>query len=171
MDMIFDFDFETTEFSNDNYLMIGKVLTFATRFEGECKALSILLGIKQNFGTDNFDLDAFVQKLHDKRLFWHISHILKLPLRKLQQTRLLLEKARESRNFIAHELTLGFERIAETDEGRNILQNEIREHVGIIAEAEKSILLLSAILTHEEVPNANYLRNYQKNVIHWVMEV
>ena len=45
-DLPFDFDIARTEFSDAAYAAIGRALTFATRFEANCRALAALIGVQ-----------------------------------------------------------------------------------------------------------------------------
>jgi len=45
---IFMHDFERTAWADAYYSVIGRALTFATRFESLCRTLNVLFGIKGN---------------------------------------------------------------------------------------------------------------------------
>ena len=46
-DLVFDFDIARTEFSDAAYGAVGRALAFATRFETNCRALAVLIGVRE----------------------------------------------------------------------------------------------------------------------------
>ncbi len=153
---------ERTEYSDRIYSAIGRALTFAIQFEGNCRALAVLFGIRREASrlTPEFslsnpeDLAALANKLSERQLFHHIDAICR-GLRLAEEGQTILRKGREGRNALAHDFTFGIERQIETEEAQaNILQ-DLSACVKDIALADLVICLLSLAATqntHDACP-------------------
>ncbi len=169
------FPFKRTVFSDDTYGMIGRALTFATRFESDCRALSVLLGLRSKVNKGEFSLsdqkhvERFVTGLHKKMLHEHIENIKKV-LNLDEDIYKLVYDAKDARNHLVHELTLGIEYNIETEQGRENIVNDLRETVTKIARADLLVILLIAVKT-EGVFSGIGADSYFNNVLKWVLEV
>src|SRR5215471_11962850 len=144
-DPLFDFDTDRTEFSDATYAAIGRALTFATRFEANCRALAALIGVRDAMKArsvpDGESVDDLFVRLtqeywQDRRLRHHVTAVAlyeKLP----QDVRAILRVGRQARNEIAHELTLGIVAEIQTEEGRSTLLQSLRSTVAKIADADR----------------------------------
>jgi hypothetical protein len=166
---------DRTVFSDDTYGMIGRALTFATRFESNCRALSILLGLKSKVMKGEFSLSdqehvaVFVKGLHKKILYEHMKSI-KEHLNLDEDVYKLIYNAKDARNYLVHELTLGIEYNIETDQGRENVVNNLKETIIKIARADIFIICLMAAITNEELPCIS-VGSYINMVLKWVLEV
>src|SRR5688500_7119998 len=122
---LFDLPTERTEFSDAGYAAFGRSLVFATRFEANCRALAVLMGIKdrtqaqRNDSTllDDEEFRKLVAALWKKQLF-HQIQALNTSVHLTNDLRTVLNAAREARNYLAHDFGLGAQHEIETDAGR-----------------------------------------------------
>jgi hypothetical protein len=165
-------DFERTEFSDATYGVVGRALTYAQRFEADCKALRLLVEAttgklhRELFG-DEESWKEFIDRLHGQPLYGQIRNIsqrLQLP----GDIDGILQAARDARNAIAHEVCLGIQHDIETDVGRDRLVGEISRAVRHIVEGHLLILIGMAVLTNEQLPAKHYINSYCDKVVEWV---
>lgn len=167
---------ERTDFSDGVYSMIGRALTVASRFEVSCKALALLLGIRhRDHSSGSFsltrpeDLEALIAEITKRRLFQQIESVvahLKLP----EEATRLFHAARDDRNFIAHELTVGINHLLESDQHVTTLRSELAERVKRLAMADLAICLLLLIETREPLPTLEFISDYAETVKRWVCD-
>ena len=165
---IFMDEFERTEWADTHYAAIGRVLTFASRFEAVSKTLSALVGIK----SDRSLLDS------EERLKAFVNHLRKMPLAKHlsalnleeESVTTILNEARKARNEIAHEIALGLDRCLDSlpEESMKQLLDSLRTLSTRLAEGDRIVSYLVSVATNEEIPNAAFLKNYPKTVAEWV---
>jgi len=165
----FDFNFELTEFSIENYSIIGRALTIAIKFESEIKAISIFKELKSNpeLLTNEKEYKKLIKRI--KKFISLHNRIKELNLR--EDIEKILVKAKESRNYIVHESNLNFENISESEDGRKAIIRDYKEHIKNISEAEKLLLALQCILTNEALPNNEYWQNFSNKIVDWVVSV
>jgi hypothetical protein len=167
-----------TEFSDEGYAAIGRALTFATRFEANCRALAITLDLKRAMVDPNraFSLDdetalrELVETIHSRNLNNHVQ-ALTSRLKLSTDIDKLLHDARKARNMIAHELTLGADDEIETDRGRGLLLEMMEDGVRTIAQADVVVSALVALVTHEPMMTAHGMNGYADRVVEWVCTV
>lgn len=167
---IFMCDFERTVRADAYYSVIGRALTFATRFDSLCRALNVLLGIKQkkySLGSKE-EVIKLVNRLHKLRLIQHISSI----AGNKNELKRILDKGRCVRNEIAHDLTRGLDRCIDTlpDKHINNLMDRLRILIIELAEADKAVSFITSILTHESLPSPEFLTKYPSLIKKWVMD-
>src|SRR5262249_12245488 len=158
---------------------IGRALTFATRFEANCRALAALIGVheamKARSVPDGESVDDLFVRLtqeywQDRRLRHHVTAVAlyeKLP----QDVRAILRVGRQARNEIAHELTLGIVAEIQTEEGRSTLLQSLRSTVAKIADADRIVCVLAHIETQEPLPTVVAFDEFPKRVVEWVCDV
>ncbi|MEX0684309.1 MAG: hypothetical protein WD904_08720 [Dehalococcoidia bacterium] len=179
MDRLFDMEFERTEFSDENYGIVGRALAFAQKFEGDCKALRLLIQAKtgeldSSLFDDEVAFNKFVSDLHRESLSEQISQISKVVHEAIERLGLqssvdeTLQLARKDRNKIAHEVCLGIQWDIESDQGRKRLVDEVSDCIRRIAKANLVVLVISALLTHDDFPRRDYLDAYCDRVLEWV---
>lgn len=79
--------------------------------------------------------------------------------------------AKNARNFIVHELTLGFEKIAEKDKDREYVLESLKEKITKIAKANVMLIILICFETHEDAPTSDYMKKYTNMILTWVLNV
>jgi len=168
---IFMDDFERTEGGEAHYAVVGRTLTFASRFEAICKTLSALVGLKSDRSLLDSEeqLKVFFEQLHRMPLARHLSS---LSLEE-ESVAAILDEARKARNEIAHEVTLGLDRCLDSlPEGSiNYLLDRLRILSTRLAEGDKIVSYLASITTNEPIPNVEFLRNYTQMVAGWVCDL
>jgi hypothetical protein len=164
----FDYNFERTEFSDENYSLVGRALTYATKFEKEVKVLESMFYLKSNNGilNDEKALKEFIKRIEKFTLNQSIKE-----LGFESDIENILMKAKNARNFIAHELTIDLIDSADTSEEREYLLETLKNKITEIAEAEKIILLIQTISNKEELPDVSFFKEYSKKITDWVIDV
>jgi hypothetical protein len=177
MNDYFSLPAERAEFSDAIYSAIGRGLTFATLFESNCRALALLVGVKNQVISDvsfslsrQEDLDALVNDLQRKRLVDQINVVCS-DLGIDSESRRILQKGREARNAVAHELTLGLEHQVESDLGRDNYLDHLRILIEDLAVANLVVCLFSLLATGEGLPTMQFISQYPVRAVNWVCEV
>lgn len=176
IDLPFHFQNERTEFVDSFYAVVGRALTFATRYESNCRALAVIMGIKTalekgSFSLDNDeDLELFVKQITRRTLNENIKNIISglgLP----GDVSGVMHNARKARNEVAHSLTLQMEDVIGDDkQGESVLQ-QTKDLVSDIAEADRLVCTLLHLETNEHLPSLTYIQNYREMIVNWVCEV
>jgi hypothetical protein len=168
---IFMDDFERTVWSDAHYAAIGRALTFATRFEALCKTLNTMLSVKSERSSldSEDDIRYFVECIYKCSLAQHITSI----AGDENILKFVLNNARIARNKIAHEITLGLDRSIDSIPEPYVqnLMIQLKEIANTIAEADRIVSLISSIVTHENVPNHEFLEEYTKLIEKWVTDI
>jgi len=163
----FDFNYESTSFSDTNYTIVGKALTIATKFETEAKGIANILKLRDPHLITNKDrLSDFIVELEKFQHFHKTIKQIKINI----EVKTLLERAIDSRNFIAHELTKGLDSIAESNTARVNIIEQLRIHVFNIAEAEKYLLTINCLINKEPMPNDKYYNSFSTDIVNWVID-
>jgi len=159
---------DDTQVTRDIFTRVGKTLYIATRFESYCKSLRTLMDIKENVRSSELDLhdqesvEQFVADINKLSLHSHIQSITSKVQGGDDLSEILL-KAKNSRNFVAHELTLGLEQNIDNDPSFwDTIGQSIQDAVDSILVGEYLILLLIADTTHEEPPFPKYIESNRK---------
>lgn len=164
-------EFERTHYSDDLYSAVGRTLTIATRFENNCKSLSLLLGMKsnKNFLSDDIEFNKLIKKLINQKLFDDINTI----SGNSKELSSILNLAREARNRIAHELTIGLDCLLDTLPKEKLcnLEADMNDIINKIAEGDLVTSFLITKLTNEVLPNNDFLTNYKDNIVQWVIDM
>lgn len=151
----------------DFFAAVGRATALGAYFESGCKALVSLLELREKGplesteATTNLVMIVFARKLHKNVSF--LSS--RLPAKsEVIQT---LDGARESRNAIAHQTTLGFSHFLDHPEALSAGMAELYEHAHRIAEGIRFIDYFLAVATHEPVPTARVLLDYPDYLANW----
>ena len=78
---------------------------------------------------------------------------------------------RETRNEIAHELTLSIAAEIHTEEGRSTLLGSLRSAVAKIADADRIVCVLAHLETRGPLPTVAAFEEFPKRVVEWVCDV
>ena len=162
---------DTSQEVNDIFVKIGRALYVATRFESYCRTLNILLDLKSNVNKGELSLEnddqvnKFVNNILKSSLHKHIIFILELFHFNSDIPKLIFN-AKNARNYIAHEITLGMEQSTENDASfLEVKYKEIDDSITKILDAEFIIINIIALATHDNLPPTNYI---EKNKL-WVL--
>ena len=164
---------ERTEFTDDGYGVLGRALAVATEYEGNCRALNAVLGLKALPRLFDYEeiFREFCNSIRRKFLKANIETIIdKLNIRE-EEVISKLDIGREARNYVAHESAIGAPRILEIDSERKHLIEDLSKKVRDLAEANLIVNVIIQLITHEPIPTENYLRTYPDKVVEWVCEV
>ena len=164
---IFMDDFERTEWGDSIYSAIGRALTLATHFESSCRGLVGILQLKttpHEILESPTGIEEFSAELYRRSLGRNISTL--VPTQ--DDFRLLLDKARDARNEIAHEIALGIEDQEGLERNEDFLLRRIRELSLILAEADRAVCFALTVVTHDHMPNNNFLKEYPEKIARWV---
>ena len=162
---------KTSSEVNNIFVKIGRALYVATRFESYCRSLNFLLDAKSSTNKGDLSLgnddqvNKFVNKIQKLSLNKHIKSILN-SLNLGDDISKLIFNANGARNYIAHEITLGMEQNIENDASFwEAKYKEIDDSITKILSAEFVVILMIALVTHEDLPPTNYI---EKNKL-WVL--
>ncbi len=178
---------ERTEYSDELYAVIGRALAVATHYEANCKALVSMLEIKKQpalLKGKQEEVEEKLKKLWKRTFFKNIQVLTSFPKETAENQKddpetarakdfadyllKILDKAREARNDIAHEITLGIEDKAEYEEYRGTTIEMIQEQVKYIAEADFHIA--GFIENFNKTNIATSLDKYIERIMNWVCE-
>ena len=175
-DPVLETNFERTEFSDEVYGALGRALSFATKYETNCRALAVILGMKAVDVEGNAPLSEekyrkFVETLWRKRLYDHIENIAGKYEVVFGGIRAVLTEARHSRNRVAHQVSPDARHAVETDKGRSQILEDLHDYIGKIAKANFIICFLTCSVTHEPRPRVEYMDTYVREVQQWITKV
>lgn len=172
MTQIFELPSERTEYTDEIFGVLGRGLTYVTKFERDSKTLNSLFRLKSNPMESGRAFDKFATKLatrFDHALAGHLDEIVQFL--QAREVLPLLGEARRLRNWLAHEASLGIEARLDVDGERPKIISEIRDAVETVAHAHLIILLMVATQTHEQLPSTHFLREFPSRIVKWVCEV
>ncbi|MFC1911314.1 hypothetical protein ACFLXM_01395 [Chloroflexota bacterium] len=166
---VFMDDFERTEWGDSIYSAIGRLLTLATHFESSCRGLAVILQLKTT-PHEILESPAGIKDLSDKLYGRSLSRDISTFALTQDNFRHLLDKARNARNEIAHEITLGMEDQEGLDRNEELFLGRIRELSLTLAEADRAVCFALTVVTHDHMPNNDFLKEYTERIARWVCE-
>ncbi len=163
-------DFERTKYSDTIFSIVGRALTIASRFESLCKSYAALIGIKESPDVlgDEEALRKMVDNARKSTLYSSIKSIVGEECDFESQ----LHEARNARNEIAHEISLGLDRCIDllpTKDSEGLV-HRILELVEKIAKADCLISLAITLETRDYLPNSRFIKNYPKMIRDWIVD-
>lgn len=181
--MIIDLTPELTNFSNNNFSIIGRALALATNFEKTFKTYLFALviryrtyfkkEIKEFNKINNSNNDEVFKQIFKKISFDRsikiVTNIAAKGFPEVKKIKKELLKAKDARNFIAHELCVGYYDSIETDEFRNFLLNELKDKITLITRCTMGLEVLINVYNKEEL-NIN-VDNCTKKLVDWAIDV
>jgi hypothetical protein len=156
---------DRTEYTDEIFSRIGRLLYKATSFESYCRIASArILSIDNvNILEDPQAFEQFLEKLQKTVLTHHVQRIQKSF--DYEQMNELFKEAIIARNSLAHDLTLGLEHIFGDEDKEDQLEWTINDYTNKIVQAEYHAILVSCILFKTEFPRTTYV---DEN-INWVL--
>jgi hypothetical protein len=169
---IFD-NFDRTEFSDQIFAIFGRALTVATCFDASTKTLARLplfeISILAKHTLDDDAYEKMVKKVSNK--YKNLNQAIE-SFQCDEDIEKILHQARESRNELIHEATLGalngFDHIGSL-ELFNFL-NHIETLVLKIIKGEALISTITTIHNKEPVTDYPFSKEYENKYVAWVME-
>lgn len=170
---VFITDFERTENTDELHGMLGRALIVATRFEAMCEAAAIFFKLNLNHAAiikalaNDVEYNKYVSKILNKsrNLYQNINGLL-FP----EEISRYLHEARESRNYIAHELARSLTGCLDNIVSEQVLLQDVSDHVGKIAIGDIIISTLITAGNGHPMPIQQFLESYPKKVRKWVVE-
>jgi hypothetical protein len=149
------------------FATVGRALALSTHFESGCKALAALLCMQDRNVLESAEAMAcLVMAAFAKRLNAAVSDV----ARRFPTTSSVeptLQAARVSRNWVAHDSTLGFVHVLEHPELLDSALGAIAFHAPRIATGAQFVDYWFAVATNEEVPPG--LIGYPSALVKWVI--
>lgn len=132
---------------------IGKLLFVCQKFETNCKLIAkhIQIMTTDDLFSNTNSYNTFLNKIKTSTLNNNIKLVDKLTL--IGDPIEILNAARKSRNFIAHEIYIGLENKLGTIADQLNLESEIKLHGQIIANGEFVAAWLCGLLLRGSLPN------------------
>ena len=158
------------EDENRYYSAVGRVLAFATRFEWNCRSLARMIGITENFAilyAPDATRDAFLRSFEGSLASQIKKIVPKFVAHPGVDLDALFKAAREARNEIAHELTVGIEHELEDVSGKKRILDRLRELAMKIAEADAPVCVALSMLNDDPLPSR--IDQYPADVAEWVV--
>ncbi|WP_462137020.1 hypothetical protein [Candidatus Mycalebacterium sp.] len=175
MENNFMWDFERTLWSDSIHSAIGRALTVATRFENNCKGISILLELKSPKEKTSPDEDfislEYVQQIATKTYDAKLNTVISSIAKSESDFFKILNKARKARNEIAHDLASGMESQELIQYYKKNFVEQIRENSLAIAEADKILCVLLTTIQKEPMPNVDFVKKYPDRIVNWVCDM
>jgi hypothetical protein len=167
---IFMDDFERTEWGDSIYSAIGRVLTLATHFESSCHGLVGILQLKTS-PHEILESPTGIKELSDELYLRSLGRNISIFAPAQDDFRHLLDKARDARNEIAHEIALGMEDQEGLERNEEFFLGRVRELSLTLAEADRAVCFALTVLTHDHMPNNDFLKKYPERIAQWVCEL
>ena len=152
------------------FAALGRALALATRFEAGCRSLSALIDLRGDPAPlrSKEALQVFSEGIARRRLFKateHISQYANVPIFDV------LNEARNARNRIVHEQSLGFENWAYEEGLWDEELGALCEAAQKLGRAELLISLASSVLTNTALPTMASLDDYPDMLARWVCSI
>lgn len=168
---IFFLTYRRDEQEERYYAAAGRALSYATRFEMNCRQLARMIGFTENFEirfAPVAELDAFFESLEGSLA----SQIKKILPKFIQppgvDLQTLFKAAREARNEIAHEVTVSIEHMLKDPFGKRRLLERLRELTTQIAEADRPVCVALSLMNGD--PLLSQLDQYPAKIAAWVTD-
>lgn len=177
--------FELTEFSNNNFAIIGRILYIATQYEKTFKAYFNSLACKYlNYFVKEIDEFSGIELTNDfmtnmnivykkssKLSFHQVITIFfdKIIIKVIpsDQIKDLFINAKETRNFIAHELCNFSAEEAEKESFKDFLQNELEEKLKQLIEC--TLIMENCINEFNKEPTFNDVSSKINKIYGWIL--
>lgn len=178
--------YELTEFSNNNFAIIGRILYIATQYEKIFRAYFNGLACKYvNFFVKEIDEFSGIEISNDFMANMNevLNTSLKLSFHRLisiffdkiinkaipsNQIKDLFLKAKETRNYIAHELCNFPVEEAENDSFKNFLQNELEEKLKQMIEC--TLIMENCINEFNKEPTLIDINSKINKIYDWIVK-
>lgn len=178
--LMFEFEETRTAFSDEAYAAIGRALTFATRFESNCRALAAMDALKdlaaassQKSAPDDFDemIARVTEEYWNGRRLRHNAQSVALRYGLPADARKLVQTARKARNEIAHEFTLGVSQELENDQSRAQILSRLAELTAQIGEGDRLVALIILLQNGDPLPRSSHFDSYVARAVAWVCDI
>ena len=154
--------------ANEQYVILGKALSYASEFEENCRKLAHLFDCDK---AEN-DFGYEVWKLMKDGTLYNKIHLIS---KRFELAPWAIEKvhsAREARNLLVHELPKEHRRLLVSESGRRHFQSNIVVNVQQILEGNLIVLDATEILLSGiEHRHGSDIMQYHSAVINWLLDL
>lgn len=156
------------EHANVVFTILGRALALAVRFESGCRALSLLIHLKEDPSPLDSEesLRAFSDRLARTQLV-QLTRDLADYITPYISVFEVLNQARIARNEVVHEHALGFEYWAYDESLWDDQLRALREAVQLIARGDQLVSLVVSEITNEPLPTVAAIREYPNTLTKW----
>ena len=169
---IFD-RFHRSEFSDEIFAIFGRALTVATRFDASTKALArlpfIKVAIVEKPALNDEEFNKLVQTINKK--YKNLNRAI-FSLKLNEDIKGLLTQARESRNELIHEVTLGttenYENVYSID--LSLFLDHVKDLVHDVIKGDALISTIISIQNKEPISDYQFTDKYESQYVDWVMK-
>lgn len=166
-------NFERSEFSDEIYAVFGRAVTIATKFDTSCKHLAGMICL--NFcikSNPNFSNDQLVELIEKTQTKYKNLNEATQSIGFTTSISEILKNARESRNQLIHEATIGAESGFDDMEPARV--NQILQDIESMAiNIIKGNIIISTLiskLNNEPLPNHLLSLEHEKLQLKWIVE-
>jgi hypothetical protein len=161
-------NFDRAQFTDELFSQLGRAIIISTNFENKCKMLSTFINFKRSNLFDNEDnFKNFTEKLLKSTLNQSIKNVQTVLDIKVND----LNAGRLARNEIVHDFPKYLDEKMNRSDNSDIvlIKNELLELVQKIAKADLIISFLLNVCNKEQLPNNQFLKNYENSISQWVI--
>jgi len=151
------------------FSQLGRAIIISTNFENKCKMLSTFINFKKSNLFENEDnFKNFTEKLLKSTLNQSIKNVQTVLDIKIND----LNAGRLARNEIVHDFPKYLDEKMNRSDNSDIvlIKNELLELVQKIAKADLIISFLLNVCNKEQLPNNQFLKNYENSISQWVIK-
>ncbi|WP_419783318.1 hypothetical protein [Maridesulfovibrio sp.] len=163
---------ERTEFSDQYYSSIGRLLTLASSFEHSIKALALVMEIKINsetlLGNERRYKRLFSKIYKNNTLFKNLREVCE-GLGFDGEVKKTLNEARQMRNFVAHELPVII--FDNNDDTLEFTSDGIRKAAVCLATADIVVSTLVNLIMEQEILAEGAGARVRDSIVEWVCEL
>jgi len=162
-------NFNRTQFTDEMFSQLGRAIIISTNFENKCKMLSTFINFKKSNLFENEDnFKNFTEKLLKSTLNQSIKNVQTVLDIKIND----LNAGRLARNEIVHDFPKYLDEKMNRSDNSDIvlIKNELLELVQKIAKADLIISFLLNVCNKEQLPNNQFLKNYENSISQWVIK-
>jgi hypothetical protein len=167
VDHPFIVDLERDEFSDQNYSVLGRAISICVQFEQDVNVLRMFVEIQKEIGRlslNETSYDEIAKRIWKMSLHNKIAS--SLTAGELVES---LTKAKNARNFIVHELSIGIQNDIRTDKGREYLIQTLEVKLGDLLNGWYLVLLFHSIINKQDgLPR---MEDFTKSNVEWVLSI
>ena len=168
---LFHFNSDRSAELDTVYGIIGRALCVASRFERNCKTMGGLVQMNNSgdLMTDEQSLGELCHRMQGRTLYQYVEGF-EADLNSPNDLIRVLYRAKNSRNYVAHELAPDFDAITSVSpvEALQLISDDLRPHVAAMARGDCLVLYATCVLSKQRIPSGQSLGAYVDDVIAWV---
>jgi hypothetical protein len=154
------------EFSDLGYAIIGRAISVCTQFEQDVNVLRTYIEFKKDpvrLSINEINIADVSEKIWKMNLGQKIKSSM-VP----EEMEAVLTKAKNARNFLVHELTIGIQNDIHTEKGRRFLVETMEEKVRDLINGWYYVLAVHTLANKQSgIPPAD---QFVKSTLNWILE-